>query len=153
MIIPGLRTLLPARTRLAEALFSSVQRRVLALFFGQPERRFQSAEVIRLVKGGTGGVHRELRRLETAGWLAAIRIGHQKHYQANVACPAFPELRGLVATTIGPAGPPPENAPGRRSSPAPTPETAPDGAAGRQEEGEPPPPATGAPPKDSWRVW
>jgi hypothetical protein len=86
---------------LAEALFSSVQRRVLALLFGHPERSFQSAEVIRLVRGGTGGVHRELRRLEKAGWLTVARIGNQKHYQAHRACPGFHELHGLVVKTLG----------------------------------------------------
>jgi hypothetical protein len=148
MIIPVLRTLLHARTRLAEALFSSVQRRVLALFFGHPERRFQSAEVIRLVQGGTGGVHRELRRLETAGWLTAERVGNQKHYQANRACPCFPELEGLVAKTLVARAPggaailrtESKAAPRRQGAPSPGP---------REEPGNGP----HAPPKDDWKVW
>lgn len=88
------------RARLAEALFSSVQRRVLALLFLDPERSFRGSEVIRLVRGGTGGVHRELRRLADAGWLSVTEVGNQKHYRANRACAAFTELRGLVAKTM-----------------------------------------------------
>jgi hypothetical protein len=91
----------PAAPGLADALFSSVQQRVLALLFGHPERSFQSAELIRLVKGGTGGVHRELTRLAQAGWVTVTPIGNQRHYRANRACPAFRELSGLVVKTLG----------------------------------------------------
>jgi len=37
---------------LADALFSRVQQRVPALLFGQPDRRFQSADLIRLASPG-----------------------------------------------------------------------------------------------------
>lgn len=86
---------------LAEPLFTSVQRRVLGLLFGQPERRFQSAEIIRLAASGTGGVHRLLRRLESAGLITLTRIGNQKYYQANRESPVFEELHGLVVKTVG----------------------------------------------------
>jgi predicted nucleotidyltransferase len=88
-------------TGLADALFSRVQQRVLRLLFGQPERRFQSAELIRLAGSGTGAVHRQLSRLAEAGWVTVLRMGNQKHYQANRACPAFAELHGLIAKTVG----------------------------------------------------
>jgi len=91
----------PASCGLAEALFSPVQRKVLGLLFGQPERVFQSAELIRLAASGTGAVHRQLRRLEDAGWVRVSRVGNQKHYQANKACPAYEELRGLIVKTVG----------------------------------------------------
>jgi len=90
---------------LAGALFSPVQRRVLGLLFGQPGRRFQSAELIRLAESGTGAVHRQLRRLEAAGWVKVTHVGNQKHYQANADCPAFAELQGLIAKTVGLAEP------------------------------------------------
>ena len=95
----------PTSPGLAGALFTSVQQRVLGLLFGQPRRRFQSAELIRLARGGTGAVHRQLARLEAAGWVTATRVGNQKHYQANAECAAFRELRGLIAKTIGLAEP------------------------------------------------
>jgi len=102
MIIPNMGTISEhASSGLAGALFSPVQQTVLGLLFGQPGRRFQSAELIRLADSGTGAVHRQLRRLETAGWVTASRVGNQKHYQANEACPAFDELRGLIAKTVG----------------------------------------------------
>ena len=102
MIIPDMGTKSKQESPgLAGALFSPVQRRVLGLLFGQPGRRYQSAELIRLAESGTGAVHRQLKRLETAGWITAIRVGNQKHYQANAECPAFEELRSLIAKTVG----------------------------------------------------
>jgi predicted nucleotidyltransferase len=102
MIIFGMGTTRgDASPGLAGALFTPVQQRVLGLLFGQPTRRFQSAELIRLARGGTGAVHRQLARLEAAGWVTAERVGNQKHYQANAQCPAFGELRGLIAKTVG----------------------------------------------------
>lgn len=100
MIVPEMgRTGAPSR--LADALFTPVQQRVLGLLFGQPDRRFQSAEIIRLAKGGTGAVHRQLSRLEAAGLLSVVRSGNQKHYQARRDSPLFPELHGLVTKTVG----------------------------------------------------
>jgi predicted nucleotidyltransferase len=86
---------------MAAALFTSVQQRVLGLLFGQPGRRFQSAELIRLAKGGTGAVHRQLARLEAAGLVTVTPSGNQKHYQARRDSPIFAELHGLVVKTVG----------------------------------------------------
>jgi hypothetical protein len=61
-----------------DALFTPVQQRVLGLLFGQPERRFQSAELIRLAGAGTGAVHRLLTRLAATGLLSVASVGNQK---------------------------------------------------------------------------
>jgi predicted nucleotidyltransferase len=90
---------------LADALFSPVQQRVLGLLFGQPRRRFQSAEVIRLARSGTGAVHRLLTQLAAVGLITVTRSGNQKHYQANRASPVFPELHRLILKTVGVVGP------------------------------------------------
>ena len=90
---------------LADALFTPVQQRVLGWLFGQPERRFQSAELIRLAKSGTGAVHRLLTRLAQAGLVTVARVGNQKHYQANPASPVFAELAGLIRKSVGLAFP------------------------------------------------
>ncbi len=100
MIVPDMGTIAESHS-LADALFSPVQQRVLALLFGQPDRRFQSSEIIRLVDSGIGAVHRQLSRLADAGWLTVTPIGNQRHYQANRDSPAFDELRGLIVKTVG----------------------------------------------------
>jgi predicted nucleotidyltransferase len=95
----------PAPTALADALFTPVQQRVLGLLFGQPQRRFQSAELIRLAGAGTGAVHRLLTRLAATGLLRFELVGNQKFYQANERSPVFAELSGLMRKTVGLAGP------------------------------------------------
>jgi predicted nucleotidyltransferase len=75
--------------------------RVLGLLFGQPDRRFQSAELIRLARSGTGAVHRQLRRLAAVGLVSVSSLGNQKFYQANGASPIYRELHGLISKTVG----------------------------------------------------
>jgi len=89
------------RPSLAGALLTPVQMRVLGLLFGQPDRRFQSAELIRLARSGTGAVHRQLSRLAAVGLVSVTAVGNQKFYQANAASPVFHELHGLIAKTVG----------------------------------------------------
>src|SRR5947209_13497740 len=89
------------RAGLANALFTRVQQRVLGILFGQPERRFQSAELIRLAGSGTGAVHRQLQRLVEAGLVAVTHAGNQKYYQAQKDASVYPELHGLIVKTVG----------------------------------------------------
>ena len=92
-------------TSLADALFSTVQQRVLAYLFGQPERSFFATEIIKLAGGGSGAVQRELARLEDSGLVMVTRLGTQKHYQANPKSPIFSELCGIAQKTVGLAEP------------------------------------------------
>lgn len=110
--LPNLGTIIPdmgsepaQRTNLADALFTPVQQRVLALLFGQPDRSFRSTELIALADSGTGATHRQLTRFAESGLVTVTRIGNQKHYQANRDTPVFTELHGLVVKTVGLAGP------------------------------------------------
>jgi len=105
MIIPDMGTKSRNSHGLADALFSPVQQRVLGLLYGQPQRRFQSAELIRLAGSGTGAAHRLLTRLADAGIVTVTRSGNQKHYQANRRSPIFSELHRLVVKTVGVVGP------------------------------------------------
>jgi predicted nucleotidyltransferase len=84
----------------ANALFSRVQQRVLALIFGHPERSFYTSEIVRNVRSGTGAVARELSRLQRSGLVSIERIGNQTHYRANHSSPVFEELQSLVVKTV-----------------------------------------------------
>ena len=86
---------------LSDALFSKVQRCVLGLLFGNPDRSFYANELFRLAGSGTGAVVRELAKLADSGLVTVSKIGNQKHYQANRAAPIFEELRGIVLKTFG----------------------------------------------------
>ena len=96
---------LPMPTSLADALFSTIQQRVLAYLFGQPERSFFATELIGLAGGGSGAVQRELARLADSGLVTVKRVGTQKHYQANPQSPIFAELCSIVRKTVGLAEP------------------------------------------------
>ena len=87
-------------TRLADALFTTTQQRVLALLFGQPHRSFFTSEVIGLTGSGSGAGQRELQRLASSRLVNVTSIGTQKHYQANPACPVYHELVGIVRKTV-----------------------------------------------------
>lgn len=97
----GFGTSGPAPSGLADALFTSVQQRVLALLFGQPGRRFQSAELMQLVDAGRGATHRVVNRLVACGLVRVETQGRQKYYQANPVSPVFEELVALVRKTVG----------------------------------------------------
>ena len=86
---------------LANALFTRTQQRVLGFLFGQPERRFQGTELIRLANAGTGAAHRLLLRLASCGLVRVDEVGRQKFYQANSAAPIYDELVALVRKTMG----------------------------------------------------
>ena len=86
---------------LADALFTKVQQRVLAVLFGHPDRSFYANELIALAGSGTGAVQRELARLASSGLVTVSPVGNQRHYQANAASPVYAELRGLVLKTSG----------------------------------------------------
>jgi len=98
-----METISPSTT--ADGLFPAVLQRVLALVFGQPERRYLSAELIAMVASGTGATHRVLKRLAEAGLVREEVQGRQKYYQANSESPVFAELVGLVRKTVGLADP------------------------------------------------
>lgn len=91
----------PDHVRPSQALFSNVQRRVLALLFGNPDRSFYTSEILKRVKSGTGAVERELSRLRLSGLVLTERIGRQLHYRANPESPVYHELQGLILKTVG----------------------------------------------------
>jgi predicted nucleotidyltransferase len=95
----------PKSTSLSDALFSTVQQRVLGYLFGQPERSFFATELIKLAGGGSGAVQRELARLAESGLVTVKRVGTQKHYQADPKSPLFAELCSIAQKTVGLAEP------------------------------------------------
>ena len=89
-----------APTRIADALFTTTQQRVLALLFGHPSRSFFASQLIAQTGSGSGAVQRELKRLASSGLVSVTRIGKQKHYKANPDCPVFEELCALTRKTM-----------------------------------------------------
>lgn len=86
---------------IGDALFTKVQQKVLALFYGQPESSFYLNEVVRIADMGRGVISRELNKLTEAGLLVVSKQGNQNHYQANADSPIFNELISVVKKTFG----------------------------------------------------
>ena len=89
---------------IGDALFTKAQQKVLALFYGQPERSFYLNEVVRIADMGRGVISRELNKLTQAGLLVVSKQGNQNHYQANAESPIFNELVNIVKKTFGITG-------------------------------------------------
>ena len=85
----------------SDALFTKAQQKILALFFGQPDKSFYLNEVVRYAAMGKGVVSRLLNKLTDAGLLVVSKQGNQNHYQANKASPVFAELVLIVKKTFG----------------------------------------------------
>ena len=86
---------------LMELLFGSYRQRVLSLLLLHPDSSFYVRELARLTGTHAGTLHKELARLAQAGLLLRQEQGNQVRYQANRACPVFPELAGLFRKTCG----------------------------------------------------
>lgn len=87
--------------RIADALFSKTQQRVLGLLFTNPESSYYTNEIVRYAGGGKGAVTRELSKLIMAGLVTMEPHGNQHHYQANTKSPIFEELHGIAIKTFG----------------------------------------------------
>ena len=101
IIIPNMGIYASEVLTIQDVLFSQVQQRVLGILFGQPDRRFQGVEIIRMARSGTGAVHRQLSSLAASGLVKVTQLGNQKFYQANPDSPVFEELCGLIRKTVG----------------------------------------------------
>jgi len=86
---------------IADTLFTKTQQRVLALFFGKPDRSYYTNEIFRLTAMGRGTVQKELERLISADLVTVTKIGNQKHYQVNPGSPIYTELLTIVRKTFG----------------------------------------------------
>ncbi len=87
----------------AQVLFGSTRREVLALLLGRPEERFYLREILRTIGGGSGAVQRELKHLTDAGLVHREARGRQVYFSANRDAPIFAELRAIVEKTAGTA--------------------------------------------------
>lgn len=86
---------------LGDALFTKTQQRVLALFFGKPDARFYTNDIMRRIAMGRGTVLRELGKLVQVGILLQTKEGNQNYYQANLHASIYHDLLNIVRKTFG----------------------------------------------------
>jgi hypothetical protein len=86
-------------------LFSSQTRvELLRLFFTHPEDRYYVRQIARDLHRDISGIKRELDNLEKAGLLVSDKVGNLRYYTVNKASAIYPEVKGLVAKTVGVQG-------------------------------------------------
>lgn len=86
---------------LAHHLLGQTRSAVLSALLLHPEASLHVRELARLTGASPGSLHRELRALAEMGLLSRHEVGRQVHYRANVQCPVFDELAGLLRKTAG----------------------------------------------------
>lgn len=87
---------------LADVLFGKGRGAILALLYGHPDESFYYRQITRQLGGvSVGTLQRELDTLSQLGLIDRSTVGKQVFYRANRNHPVFPELRALVAKTVG----------------------------------------------------
>ena len=74
---------------------------MLALLYGAPDEAFFVRQIARQIETSVGSVQRELVLLAGTGLIGRSALGSQVFYRANREHPIFPELRDLLAKTLG----------------------------------------------------
>lgn len=87
---------------LADVLFGKGRGAILALLYGHPDQSFYYRQITRQLDGvSVGTLQRELDTLSRLGLIDRSKVGKQVFYRVNRNHPVFPELRALVAKTVG----------------------------------------------------
>src|SRR5258707_15177063 len=86
---------------LASVLFGRTRSSVLGLLYGRADQQFYLRQIARQVGVSAGAVQREMEQLAAAELVVRTAIGNQVFYQANRLSTVFPEMRSLIAKTVG----------------------------------------------------
>lgn len=89
---------------ISAVLFPGTKRKILALFFLNPDQEYYFSEVVRLTGTRQGVIQRELKSLAEAEILTSEKRGRQKFYAVNQKHPIFQELRNIIFKTYGVIG-------------------------------------------------
>jgi len=89
---------------ISAALFPGTKRKILALFFLNPDKEHYFSEVARLTGTRQGVIQRELKSLTEAEILTSEKRGRQKFYAVNRKHPIFHDLRNIIFKTYGVIG-------------------------------------------------
>jgi len=85
-----------------EKLFTSgIRADIMSLLFNNPEEKFYVREIARLTNKNPSGVKRELDKLLEMNLVQTEREGNLKYFNVNKNSPLFPELKGLIAKSLG----------------------------------------------------
>ena len=80
---------------------SKARRALITFFFTNPDQEYFSRQLERLSGIFVGNLQKELVKMETANLLESRRLGKLKLYKLNTRHPLYPELKSVVAKTVG----------------------------------------------------
>lgn len=80
---------------------SKARRALVALFFTNPGQEYFPRQLERLSGIFVGNLQKELIKMESANLLESRRLGKLKLYKLNTKHPLYPELKSVVAKTVG----------------------------------------------------
>lgn len=80
---------------------SSIRADLLALLLNNPNEKFYVREIAALLRKNPSGVKRELDNLEKMGILVSKKVANLKYFRAEKKSPLFPELKNLIAKSLG----------------------------------------------------
>lgn len=89
---------------ISAVLFPGTKRKILALFFLNPDKEYYFSEVVRLTGTRQGVIQRELKSLTEAEILTSEKRGRQKYYAVNRKHPISQDLRNIIFKTYGVIG-------------------------------------------------
>jgi DNA-binding transcriptional ArsR family regulator len=85
-----------------EKLFTSgIRADIMSLLFNNPDEKFYVREIARLINKNPSGVKRELDKLEKMDLVISEKEGNLKYFIVNKNSSLFPELKGLIAKSLG----------------------------------------------------
>lgn len=83
---------------------SDTRRRLLLLFFSNPDKKYYLHEISRLTNKPAQNLRRELLPLVKDELFSKEKVGNLTFYQLNKAHPIYPELSSIISKTIGVEG-------------------------------------------------
>lgn len=85
-------------------LNSKLRRRLLALFFTNPEKRYYVRQLESLLGFSAGNIRNELLRLKEGNLFETEQEGNLVFYKLNTNHPLYSEIKSILAKTIGAEG-------------------------------------------------
>jgi len=80
---------------------SKTARKVLTIFITNPDEKFYTRQLERLIKEPVSAVRRELQKLEKSGLLSSKKDANIKYYRVNKDYPIFDEIKKIILKTEG----------------------------------------------------
>ncbi|MCD4784559.1 MAG: nucleotidyltransferase domain-containing protein [Candidatus Eremiobacteraeota bacterium] len=85
-------------------LKSNLRRKLLTLFFTNPEKSYYIRQLERLIGFSAGNISNELRRLNRDHLFITEEVGNSLFYRLNGHHPIYNELRSIITKTVGVEG-------------------------------------------------